>query len=214
MVSERDQQEYLQRLSADSVSFVYRGQPGRTERIEAGVLELPTGRLSIRDPYGGYKADWDSDMVFAQVSPGTYPVWVTSAAVAGVPIARGAAVTVLLGGEEYPASWRAAVGEEDAPGAFGVDASQGCLLDASNLGELERFQQAERDGHPGFFDTISKTRDVLVRYPDQDQFRILVFDCGSGDGAYPVYAGHDAHGRLLRLIVDLDFRWAGLEWGT
>jgi Protein of unknown function (DUF4241) len=213
MLSGRHLQEYLQRLSADAVSFVYRGQPGRTERIEAGVLELPTGKLSIRDPYGGYKSDWDSDMVFAKVPPGTYPVWVTSADLVGGTMARGAAVTVLFG-DEYPASWRAAVGEEDAPGAFGVDASQGCLLDASNLGELERFQQAERDGEPGFFDIISETRDVLVRYPDQDQFRILVFDCGSGDGAYPVYAGHDANGRLLRLIVDLDLRWAGLEWET
>ena len=34
--------------------------------------------------------------------------------------------------------------------------------------------------------------------------RGVAFDCGVGDGAYPVYVGHDAAGQAVALAADLE----------
>jgi hypothetical protein len=215
-INHLDWETYLAALTTPGRQVTFRdGRAAVLEFVNAGQLRLTSGRVSVLDPTCSHDPEVDSDMVFVTIPPGSYPVEMISAVLdfQGRRIARGAAIRMQLA-ERRATSWSPAVGDSLAQaGSFGVDAGVGAIMDAHHLHLLN---------DPAFTRLLEETvlaGDLLVGHPPTGDHDALAFDCGMGDGAYPVLLGHDDAGNLADILVDLELcswspEWADISNGT
>ena len=160
------------------------------ERVAAGTIRLPTGRLVVADP--GW-LDSDAVALADRVPPGEYPVDVFRVEQWGTVACR---VRVT---DAPVASWHLALLEGDDELSFGdgefngnpVDTATISLVDATGV---KAYSQAEiqkaMDGTP--HRTIS----------DRETGTDLVIVTGWTDGAYPTWLGRTEDGTIGCFVVD------------
>lgn len=167
------------------------------ERMAAGAVRLPSGRLLVADPA---LLDTDPPPFTAAVPPGEYPVDVFRADPRGF---RAVACRVTVTGAPV-ASWHLALREGDHELALGDGEFFGNPVDAGTLALVDpagvpAYSQAEIEkamdgvGIDAVFRTVS----------DKDTGTDMVIVSSSGDGAYPVWLGRTEDGAISCLVLDL-----------
>jgi Protein of unknown function (DUF4241) len=170
------------------------------ELVDGGELALPSGRLVVADP-----DPWMAEVTrFAEVvAPGAYPVVLSVVRFGDDPEhARVAAVAVEVSGSptvSWDTAWRG--GEEGlllGDGQFfgvGVDGGRVGLVDESAAAAHAETVGKHLEDH---FDERGLVQDI----PGPGGANLITVESGWGDGAYPVWVGRDAGGRVTRFVVD------------
>jgi hypothetical protein len=170
---------------------VYRWTDGTSYEVEvldAGRLELITGRLVATDPA------WPAldDAVAAVVQPGSYPVSLSLARSRSAPERALVSAVRMLVSERRVESWAPAwprTTREDNVRALGftVDAGQVCLLDQAALPfliDLADDEEASVDL------SLRVNREMYAPVVGESTgMDVIVFARGMGDGTYPVWSG-------------------------
>jgi hypothetical protein len=192
--------------------------------VDCGFLHLPTGRLTVCDPFAVLQKGYN---LCVQVPPGRYRALVTLADVSEAGDAshiREAYATLMLDEAAVEATRRiitpcenaACLPEMDDEGGyfgFPVDAGTACLVDQGAVDTL----MPDGDWFAGLFDN-GTSESWFARMDDPDHIReglaniplplatqgenIVVIHSGWGDGHYPIVGGYDASGRLVRVHID------------
>lgn len=176
--------------------------------LDAGSLDLPSGRLIACDPYV-QSIDHEYQRPFVDtVAPGTYPV---TLAVAEHHNGHQTVAAVRLTVRDEPVTeWRMALqaGEKledlgpDEFWGFGVDAGTGVFVDASALDALTRLAEDEED--PLAAAELADDDKVFWNMRDkQSGHNVVAFHSGFGDGAYPTWVGRTATGEIAQFVTDL-----------
>jgi hypothetical protein len=171
----------------------------RIEIVSAGDLHLPSGCLVAADP-GLLSADQAPYLV--TVSPGSYPVTISRAHLAGdEEHVRVAAARVTVA-DRPAATWEMALRDGEDPldlreghlYGVGVDAGLACFLDAE-----------AREGYAALFggDLPNELERDHGGFRMLDGGRLIVFQSGWGDGAYPTWIGRDGNGEIVCFVTDM-----------
>jgi hypothetical protein len=181
---------YGTRYSLDS------GEVATLTRVAGPVLEA-RGEVAFCDPgFFRYEQVWAvasfTGSVACELGVVEFP-----AVGDGRPVRRVA--TVAFGDVVAVDRWDDVVGPTGERHGFGVDAGTGALYDVAAKPALDGLEE-DRIG-PLFM----RVMDDCVAVVEVDgRTAAVMFDCGVGDGWYPVYAGHDAGGRVVAVATDLE----------
>jgi hypothetical protein len=155
------------------------------------------------------------------VPPGRYPVTVCLVRFDEpgdpkvAPQRRGAAARLTVR-DEPVASWQPALRPGHDPAAvragqldgFGVSYGTGAFLDASALAALGPLSELGPQGQdPAMDEVILEVMDKQVVNLVVDRaadLNVIMFDCGLGAGAYPVWLGRTAAGEPACFVADLE----------
>ncbi len=165
-------------------------------RVQAGILELPTGRIVACDILVNPETPPYANDV---VAPGTYPVELL------VNEGRPALAVLWLVAPDQrrtPDRWDIALLDGQDPGelnddsffGYPVDAGVGCFMDKSTAMLVERRSDAvAKDGGNYYDDVLADELEPTILcdhrpYADQPG-NAIVFQSGWGDGVYPSYWG-------------------------
>lgn len=171
--------------------------------IEAGKLELPTGRIVACDSFVF------NDVPFARsVPPGSYPV-VLSAAVLDDGNTSIACACLRIRGSA-PVRWRAVPhqGQRLLPGQlpeYPVGSASGCFMDQAVAQVLvDRIRtEAWTAWNQVKMRKFSENRHLYVDMPVEGTgANQISFGSGRDDGSYSTYFGFDSENRVLRLVTD------------
>jgi hypothetical protein len=173
------------------------GQVLTIERVPAGSIRLPSGRLLGADPSW---LDTDPPPFTAAVPPGEYPVDVFRIAPRGL---RAVACRVTVTGAPV-ASWHLALREGDHELALGdgeffgnpVESGTVALVDPAGV---PAYSPAEIEKAMDGVGTEAVCRTVS----DQDTGTDMIIVSSSGDGAYPVWLGRTEDGAVSCFVLDL-----------
>jgi len=184
------QPRHVTEMVTDGTRF--RAQDGRVltiNRIPAGTIRLPSGRLTVADP--GW-LDYDPVPLAVTVSPGEYPVDVFQLADLGNAACR---VTIT---NAPVTSWHLAMRDGDHELALGdgeyfgnpVDTATLCLVDHTGVPAYSQneIQSAMESTSP--YRTLSAENTDLVIVP------------GWSDGSNPVWLGRAEDGTLSCYVLD------------
>ena len=135
---------------------------------------------------------YETPRVLATLSPGSHPVEVgvfefPKPDKPGELIRRAAVMS--LGDTSSVRQWRP-IRVEGRPFFFGVDAGTGLAYDSAAYDDLVTTIEASDEE---VFQTVIDDVVAPIRAPVE--VAGIAFDCGMGDGGYPVYVGADASGR-------------------
>jgi hypothetical protein len=190
---------YLTELTTPGTRFtIEQGDKGTVERVPAGKLRLPSGRLAVQDP--GWIED-EPESLLATVPPGEYPIDLFRFAKAGIVYAWRISVT----GEPVH-SWHLALREGEhelflADGEFfgaGVDTGTLAFADATGWphyrkNDLEQAMAEFGEGPP--FHLLDDPR-------PGSPTNMMITPTLYGDGSYPVWLGRSADGRISCYLLD------------
>jgi hypothetical protein len=192
------------------------GMTARTDKGEAltlsvadaGLLDVPSGRLIACDPYV-QADDHDYEKPFVvTVPPGRYPVTVAKATLeTGAEYVTAVRLTIR---DEPIAEWRLATrGTENAADlapdsfyGFTVDAGTGAFLDAAALPALTRVA----GGPDSRLATVSTRDDGELVWNLRDEvsgMNVVAYLSGYGDGAYPTWIGYTEAGEPAMFVSDM-----------
>jgi hypothetical protein len=183
-------------------------------------LYLPTGRLVAADPF--WVGIGDDAAYTVTVPPGRYHVEVSFAR-SDPPdpdalIPRLGAAARLKIRDEPAAAWEMALrpGEDvvdlgsDEFYGFDVDTGTGAFLDESAIAPLRRRVERIDRGGPEAVEEDEMTRAAIdgeafnLVLDQATGLNVVVFGCGMGDGAYPVWIGCNSSGDPTCFIADLE----------
>lgn len=193
------------------------GTTSRLDVVDVGKLAFPSGRVVVRDP-GRWVADEaeDAEPLTALVTPGLWRVSISVVHWDESPDPRVPAplrkVTALKAdsGAERVQRWELGLrpgqtapdsDAESLPG-FSVDGGLGCLVDATGLKFLRQLWQHDRDLEEAP-DGVDGREAEIITAPDL-LAGMVIFECGMGDGVYPVWLGRSATGDVVSILVDLE----------
>lgn len=170
-----------------------RGGSTTLERVGGPALQ-PTGPVAFSDPgaFAAYPAV--PVATFTETLPCEVGVLAFPSLTTGQDPARRAA-TVAFGDVPAVRHWEQA--EEDT--WFGVDAGTGALYDVAAKPRLDDLPDAEVTR---LFDTVIAEQVGVLALDGRAV--AVAFDCGMGDGSYPVYRGFDADGHVAAVAADLE----------
>ncbi|GLW31815.1 hypothetical protein Areg01_47540 [Actinoplanes regularis] len=171
----------------------------RIEVVAAGDLHLPSGRLVAADP-GWLSADQEPYLV--TVAPGSYPVTISRAYLAGDEEHVRIAAARLTVADRPVIAWEMALctGQDQLDlreGRYygvGVDAGMACFLDA---GQRERYAVLFDGDLP---DELMLDQGGFVML---DHGGLIAYHSGWGDGAYPTWIGRDENGEVVCFVTDM-----------
>ncbi len=179
-------------------------------RIDAGMLELPTGRICVAD---AYSAD-EYPPLNRIVLPGAYAVELAIAEIPkNLPFGNDrcafAVVTFL---SDAVASWEPVTAVKSAAPCF-TDEKPNGIVQEGGTGLFSPEAGATHFAHLyQKFDeqlaTIRKqakhfgTKDWLNYRPGQEPGNILIVEGGMGDGDFACFVGLNKVGRIARLVID------------
>lgn len=175
--------------------------PAKISVIHCGDLILPTGRIVACDPLIRHDP-WDVAFLTG-VSPGKYPVFVSSVASKSIPAYPRNACAMLQFSSANLVRWTQALCRKEDPArlkpgpifGYGVDSGMGCFMDVEAAGillpRIERFDSA-----------ISFAAYVSVIVDPARHLNVISFSTGWGDGAYSSFFGYDASGKVACLVTD------------
>lgn len=188
---------------------------------DAGRLHLPTGRLVACEPLWVSGLDATAAAFTVTVPPGRYPVTVALArfdepADSKLPPQRRGAAAKLTVRDEPVARWQPAVRPNHDPQAlragdldrFGVNRGTGAFLDASVLATLGPLTELGPEGQDPAIDEVllqvMEEHVVNLVVDHAKGLNVIMFDCGLGAGAYPVWLGRTAAGEPACFVADLE----------
>lgn len=186
-----------------------------TEISEAGVVNLPTGKVVVADPDWASNPIEESEAVASTVAPGRYPVsllvavWKDVSDVEPPPVNRVCASKLRISDDQV-VEWRPAFpstpasdgGEVEAFG-ISVDSGTASFFDFSAR-EWLSVLQSDDDQWRKAVDHLR--RDLYVTFEDQQSSaNVVIFECGMGDGVYEVWLGLSSDGQVAEILVDLEF---------
>lgn len=198
--------QYFKRAQSPGDRYLVAGStPAELRLLSLGTLDLPSGRLSCVDPFVPYNEDVDSSEVVCTLPPGQYPVSLSVLAVEamphhGVPARELGCAAFLRVGPGDAVTWTPAGTEPFQTSAMGVDSGRGCILDADNLTYLGELASHEL----GASLVTDEAYQVLRAMTQSDAATAITFDCGVGDGGYPVHLGLNKNQGLCQVAVDLE----------
>jgi hypothetical protein len=167
------------------------------QRRECTPVRLATGAVSFGDPAF---LRYEEPVHVAVLPAGTHALEVgffdfPRPGEPGERIQRAAVMAV--GATARVRRWRPAeVGGR--PFFFGVDAGTGLVYDSGAFDALVVHIEAD----DSLFETVM--RDLVAPLAVGGAVAATAFDCGMGDGGYPVYVGRDASGRAVAVAADLE----------
>jgi hypothetical protein len=191
--------------------------------VDCGELVAPTGRLVVCDPFSGL-APSGNDVI--PIPAGRHPVKVTLADLSGVGDGshlREAYATLILSDapEARRRVWQLGSPDGHAPSLVGgefhgfrVDAGTACFVDegalTSGMPDWAEwyetvFSSGAPNGWPNRLRDPEHLRDGLANVPlplATDGSNAVLFRSGWGDGLFPIVAGYDEAGNLVRVHVD------------
>lgn len=179
-------------------------------RIDAGKLELPTGRICVTD---AYSAD-DYPPLNRIVPPGAYSVELVIAEIPkNLPFGddRCAFAVVTFSGDSI-ASWEPVTAVKSACPCF-TDEKPNGIVQEGGTGLFSPEAGATHFAHlRQQFDqqlaTIRKqakqfgTNDWINYRPGQEPLNIVIVEGGMGDGDFECFVGLNKVGRVARLVID------------
>jgi hypothetical protein len=177
------------------------------EKIEAGKLQLLTGRIIATDPILMY----DDEGYSESVKPGTYPVYIYVGKT-GDRKKQTVAAELRFSNSDI-IRWEMALLKGESSKGFAqdefmgyeVENGLGCFMDESVLEimdvmseeELEKFEKSVRH-------EIRKNEcscaDVII--DKKKGSNIIIFASGWNEGTFPTYYGFDKNNKLARLVTD------------
>ncbi|MFI7673465.1 DUF4241 domain-containing protein [Actinophytocola sp. NPDC049390] len=173
------------------------------ERVGAGTIRLPSGRLVVADP--GW-LDADSVALADAVPPGEYPVDVFR-------VDKWGSVACRVRVTDAPvASWHLALRDGDDELALGDGEFYGNPVDTATIGLVDAdgvsaYQEAEIE------DVLSRASERAYRtISDPETGTDLVVVAGWTDGAYPTWLGRTEDGAIACFVVD--FMIPDVDTGT
>lgn len=192
------------------------GDDSKLDVVRTPDVVLPTGRLVVCDPgYTAYGSRLHKKYLAATVNPGAYPVQVavvdTVSERAALPPRRPVTAARVFISHAEVASWEPAwplkepAADGNVVGGFGVDAGMGCFMDESIAPFLDNYQTGEGGGARGraLGEQVIKNGWTVIA-DDESGANVVIFDCGMGDGSYPVWLGKAADGSLAQVAADLE----------
>lgn len=185
------------------------GKPVTCSVVDAGVLQLTSGRVVAADPL----VDPDAPAFDLQVPVGAHPVALAIARMENGD-ERIAYARVSFGGGAVR-EWRMALLEGQSTASlgadeffgYGVDTGTGCFMDR-DAGQLlaRRFEEDEAASDAlveAMEATYRSTRSWAVYRPSEAHpANVVCFSSGWGDGSYPSFVGLDEAGRPVALVTD------------
>jgi hypothetical protein len=197
------------------------GADAVVEVRDAGRLHLPTGRLVACEPLWVASLDPVEASFSVTVPPGRYPVTVSLARFdepgdPKVPPQRRGTAARLTVRDEPVANWQPAVRPDHDPSAvragqldgFGVSRGTGAFLDASALAALSPLSELGSQGQDPEMDElileVMEKKVVNLVVDRAADLNVIMFDCGLGAGAYPVWLGRTAAGEPACFVADLE----------
>jgi len=176
----------------------------------ACALALPTGRLTVQDPGWPISPDIDDSMVVATVEPGTYEMalsvlrWDPAPEEPEPPRhVTAAAVRVKAAPVQ---SWEPARPSPEEPTraqGFSVDGGVACFADEAAQAVLVELQ-SDPDRLFATIERVGDQRRWVAVPEDGRAAQLVLFECGMGDGVYPVWIGRDAVGDIALVLADLE----------
>lgn len=177
------------------------------EKIEAGKLNLPTGRIIATDPILMY----DDESYSEHVKPGTYTVYIYAGKTENRK--KQTVAAELRFSDNDTVRWEMALlkGESSKGFAhdefmgFEVENGLGCFMDESVMEILDVMSEEELDRYEKTVrDTVRNSEcscaDVII---DKKTGRnIIIFASGWNEGTFPTYYGFDKDNNLARLVTD------------
>ena len=187
--------------------------------VEAGALKLPSGRISVADPFVFLT---EAKPLAQQVPAGTFPVRL---AVADFPSGGLRVAFARVDFRRAPiARWSMAVTEgqdvstlkDDEIFGYGVDAGTGSFFDPLAGKAAAALLEADPDAWEAW-QTKGEANGSKVVGPyffllDQPlgEANVIMFGSGWGDGFYASWFGYDADGNVATLVTD----FATIDWNT
>ncbi len=190
------------------------GSQCETEIVEAGYLDLPTGKVVIADPDWAISPLEETDAVAAIAAPGRYPIsllvasW-EKAPEPGLPPMKKVCASKLRISDDPVVEWRpafpsASTDDGDEVGAFGisVDSGTASFFDFSAREWLAGFL-SDDDRWRAIADDLR--RSLYVSFQDQrTSANVVIYECGMGDGVYGVWLGLNLASQVSQVLVDLE----------
>ena len=183
---------------------VYAWEPGRSStlvEVAGEPLMLTAGRLGFCDP--SWVRFTDVELV-VELTPGRQPTALSGlelrAPVATDRITRGAAAVV--GRPREAREWRPALGADaTTPAVFDVGGGIGCAFDVDRFAALKESLSTDE----AVLDLFERRGDAVI-FPLLWDGEVvgIAFDCGAGDGSYPVLVGYDEDGTAVAALADLE----------
>lgn len=164
---------------------------------QSAMIHFSTGRVVACDPFYGCDAE-----AFSQpIAPGDYQVEfsLVDEGRMGIPRIAFARLRVI---NDAAVSYRPA-----EPSRFGVDMATACFADASTTAIIANFSSPEDEEHfEQLNNALERSPNLWTKYSVGKAGRgeILAFGAGEGDGTYDSYYAHNADGRLVAIVVDLN----------
>jgi hypothetical protein len=169
------------------------GEVGTIERVEAGTIRLPSGRLVVADPGWLFT---DPVPLADPVPPGEYPVDVFRVGTWGTVACR---VRVT---DAPVASWHLALLDGDDELSFGDGEFNGNPVDTATIGLVD-LDGVSAYPEADIMDVMSRAAEAPYdTISDRKTGTDLVVVAGWTDGAYPTWLGRAEDGAIACVVVD------------
>lgn len=177
------------------------------EKIKAGELRLPTGRIISTDPILMY----DDECYSKHVKPGTYTVYIYIGKTENRK--KQTVAAELRINDNDPVKWELALLKGESSKGFGYDEFMGyevenglgCFMDESVMKILDIMDEKDLDMYErAIRDAVVKNEhscaEMLI--DKEAGSNIVIFASGWNEGIFPTYYGFDKDGKLSRLVTD------------
>lgn len=177
------------------------------EKIEAGMLNLVTGKIIGTDPILMY----DDQCFSRKVRPGSYPVYVYVGKVEGRKSQT--VISEVRFAQGRPVKWEMALLKGENAVSFGkdefmgyeVENGLGCFMDEHVMDMLDVMSEANLEKYEKTIrkrvrESSNSVAEVVM--DKKTNANIIIFASGWNDGTFPTYYGLDRDGKILRLVTD------------
>jgi len=194
------------------------------DQISLGKISIPTGEVLARDPLTYMSRD--QQPYFQKVPAGEYEAEACVIRPSGYGGAHYAAVRIRFTNRPAKYHEEALTGDEDLVHlkkgeyfGFNVEAGLACVCDVKVRDAFCDFVEEWERERPGdniyedYFSSLFVLNSRMnPRYQrnggdwinwkiPNTEYRLPIFESGFGDGAYPMYYGYDARGKICQIVV-------------
>jgi hypothetical protein len=177
------------------------------EKIQAGRLNLPTGKIIATDPILMY----DDECFSVHVKPGTYDVYIYVGKTENRK--KQTVAAELRFNDNEPVKWEMALLKGESAKGFAhdefmgyeVENGLGCFMDESVMEILDVMTEEDLDKYEKEVRNAVRKNDfscadILIN--KKNNGNIIIFASGWNDGTFPTYYGLDKNNKLARLVTD------------
>lgn len=177
------------------------------ERIEAGKLNLSTGRIIATDPIFMY----DDESFSEHVKPGAYPVYIYVGKTDNRKKQTVAAELRINDNEVV--KWEMALLQGESSKGFAhdefmgyeVENGLGCFMDESVMEHMDVMSEEKLDEYEKSLQEAVRNNECScadITIDEKNGRNIVIFSSGWNTGTFPSYYGFDKNNKLSRLVTD------------